>query len=201
MPDGPQVDVACRVNGADTIAAGASDDAPARRASPPAAADRHQGRMRRRGVRRLFGAHRRRAREQLPRAAVARPRGRRSRRSKGVADRRRTPPRRAGGVHRARRRAVRHLHARDGPRGRDAARAHAGADARRDRGRRSPATCAGAPATRGSSKRADACAMRPHEIASLPRFDLRAPASLDRRARRSSRASPASGGRSRAAPI
>ena len=114
------------------------DGPPARRPAPRAAAHRHEGRLRRGRVRRLLGARRRRAREQLPRAAAARrrdvdhdDRGRRHGRAAA---------RRAGGVHRARRRAVRHLHAGHGARRGDAPRADTRAVARRHphRARRQP---------------------------------------------------------------
>ena len=87
----------------------APHEAAARRAARGLRAHRHQGRLRRRRVRRLHGAARRRAGELVPRAGAA---GRRRehhhrRRARGGASCRTRP----ASVPRARRRAVRHLHA------------------------------------------------------------------------------------------
>ena len=101
----------------------ASDEAAARRAARGLRAHRHQGRLRRRRVRRVHGAARRRAGELVPRARGA---GRRRARDDDRGARR--APSAAARVRRARRRAVRHLHARDDHGGR---RARAEADARR----------------------------------------------------------------------
>ena len=75
-------------------------------------------------------------------------RSRRSRASRATT----RPARRAAGVPRARRRAVRHLHAGHDPGGARAARARPAADRERRPRRRSPATCAAAPATCESSR-------------------------------------------------
>src|SRR6185503_12117214 len=113
-------------------ARGASDGAAARR-HPPFRPHRHEGGLRRRGVRRLRCPHRRRAGEQLPHAAGAR-------RGDGDRDDRRHRHRRGdahdpGVLPRMRRRAVRHLHAGHGAGGDGAAGAQYRAD-RRGRPRR-----------------------------------------------------------------
>ena len=76
----------------------------------------------------------------------------------GVAPRTTTLHRRAAGVHRARRRAVRHLHAGDGARGGEPARAPSASDRRARFATGSPAICAAARATCGSSRRSSRAA-------------------------------------------
>ena len=76
------VTVSCRVNGVPAELRGHPMDRLLDVLRSRAAPDGHEGRMRRRRVRRLLRRHRRPAGEQLPRAAAARATGRRSRRSK-----------------------------------------------------------------------------------------------------------------------
>ena len=72
VSDAPPSTVACRVNGVGRGARTASDGAAARRAAREICRlTGHQGRLRRRRVRRLLGARRRRAGQQLPGAAAA----------------------------------------------------------------------------------------------------------------------------------
>ncbi len=121
-----------------------SDEAAARCAARGLWPDRHQGRLRRRRVRRLHGADRRRAGEFVPRPGRARRQARASRRSKGCGG----TPCAAARVRRARRRAVRHLHAGHDPRGR---RARSGGFAATRSRPAWPGTSAAAPAIRLSS--------------------------------------------------
>ena len=107
-----EVTLSLTVNGSTSQRHRASDGATARCPPAAAASHRHEGRLRRGRVRRVRGAHRRRAREQLPRSRS--PGRRRDRDDDRGSGGRRSPARRAGGIRGAWRRAVRHLHAGDG---------------------------------------------------------------------------------------
>ena len=122
-------------------------------------ADRHQGGLRGRGVRRLHGPARRLAGRLVPRAGLPGGGLRRSSRSRGWPRHPRNPAgpmptRRApGGLPRDGRRPVRHLHARHADGRRAPTSTRAAVRTTTPSARRSPATCAAARATRRSSRR------------------------------------------------